>query len=486
LDLVKEKSYSKWLVLFNVGLGTLMTTISAGVTNTALPFIATDFNVSLEIVQWVVSAYLLVIASILPIFGKAADIKGKKIIYRTGLLVFTTGSILCSFAPSALMLIIFRIVQALGASMIMANTLAIISSVFPDTERGQALGISNTVVAIGTLLGPSIGGFLIDLFDWRSVFWFVVPIGIVAYITSYKILPELKPQKADVEFDGTGALLFTISMILFTLGISNGNEYSWNSYVIGAIILSIVFAVIFIFNEKRHASPLIDLSLFQNKMLVCGILANFFSFLGLISINFLMPFYLQEVLALPASEMGIMLTAIPLAMGITAPFAGRIADKIQPSYVATCGLVVSLLGQLSLLGLGLHSLKMDIYLRLFIIGVGRGAFHAPNNSAIMGSVAESKFGVVGSLISLVRNVASVLGIALTVSVFGNVHSAKLAAELAAKPASQDILSAIVEKQIFIESFHAVMVVTSLILVCGIIASLVRKKEVIESSESRGR
>ncbi len=477
MDLVKEKTYSKWLVLFNVGLGTLMTTISAGVTNTALPFIAADFNVQLEIVQWVVSAYLLVIASILPIFGKAADIKGRKIIYRTGLLIFTIGSILCSFSASALMLIIFRIIQALGASMTMANTLAIISSVFPETERGQALGISNTVVAIGTLIGPSIGGFLIDLFDWRSVFWFVVPIGIAAYIISYKILPELKPEKAEVKFDGTGALLFTMAMLLFILGVSNGNEYSWNSYVIAAIILSLVFAVIFIINEKRHASPLIDLSLFQNRMLVCGILANFFSFLGLISINFLMPFYLQKVLSLSASEMGLMLTAIPLAMGITAPFAGKISDKIQPSYVATCGLVVSLLGQLSLLGLGLYSQKIDIYLRLFVIGAGRGFFHAPNNSAIMGSVPESRFGVVGSLVSLVRNVASVLGIALTVAVFGNVHSAKLASKLAAKPASQEILFAIVEKQIFIESFQVVMVVTSLLLICGIIASLMRKKEV---------
>lgn len=463
-----EKTYSKWLVLFNVGLGTLMSTLSAGVTNTALPFIALDFGVNLETVQWVVSAYLLVIASILPVFGKIADISGRKKIYRNGLLVYTVGSILCSFATSALMLIFFRVIQALGASMIMSNTLAIVTSVFPGTERGKAMGISNTVVAIGTLTGPGVGGFLIDLFGWRSVFWFVVPIGIAAYIISHYVLPELKPQKAEVKFDGAGAIFFTLTMLLFILGVSNGNEYSWNKYVIGAIMFSLVFAVLFVFNEKRHVNPLIDLSLFQNKMLVCGILANFFSFLGLISINFLMPFYLQEVLVLPATEMGLMLTAIPLAMGITAPFAGRISDKIQPTYIATCGLVVSLLGQLSLLGLGLYSLKIDIYSRLFIIGVGRGIFQAPNNSAVMGSVAENRYGVVGSLISLVRNVASVLGIALTVAVFGNVHSAKLA--------SQKISSAAMERLIFIESFQVVMVVTSILLVFGIVASLVRNKK----------
>ncbi|WP_034638890.1 MFS transporter [Desulfofalx alkaliphila] len=465
-----EKTYSKWLVLFNVGLGTLMSTLSAGVTNTALPFIAAEFEVQLEITQWVVSAYMLVIASLLPIFGKIADVSGRKKIYSTGLLIFSIGSILCGFATSALMLILFRVIQALGSAMTMANTLAIVASVFPENERGKAMGISNTVVAVGTLAGPGIGGLLIDLFGWRSVFWFVVPFGIAAYIISFKILPELKSEKAEAEikFDGTGALFFTLAMLLFILGVSNANEYSWNKYVIAAIILSVVFAVLFVFNEKRHASPLIDLSLFQNRMLVGGILANFFSFVGLISINFLMPFYLQEVLVLSASEMGIMLTAIPLAMGITAPFAGRISDRIQPVYIATFGLVVSLLGQLSLLGLGLYSLKADIYLRLFIVGVGRGIFQAPNNSAIMGSVAEHRFGVVGSLISLARNVASVLGIALTVAIFSNVYAAKLA--------SREISSTLVERQIFIESFQVVMAITSILLVCGIIASLFRNKK----------
>ncbi len=473
-----SKIHLKWLTFSCIALGTLMATLSAGSINTALPVIADDFNISLDIVQWVVSSYMLTIACLLPLFGKVSDVYGRKKVFSLGMLIMSFGALFCGLSYSIYLLILCRVIQGIGAAMMMSNNLAVITAVFPENERGKAMGISNTTVAFGTLLGPGIGGFLIDFFGWNSVFFFVVPLGILSFIMSLLVMPKnLKEENKYGKFDYKGSVLFSFAILTFMLGLINGNKYNWNEIIIFLLFISLIALTLFIVNEKKEPNPIIDFEFLKKRKIIAGLSASFFSFLTLRPILLLVPFYLKEVLELSASGIGMILTSMPLAMGLAAPFAGRISDKLQPVYITTIGLIISLIGHLSLLQLNVDSTLSDIYIRLFLIGIGRGIFQAPNNSSIMGSFKGLKLSFAGSLISLIRNAANVVGIALSVVIFNNIKLEKLFSY-------DKIITKVVEKEIFSESFQFVILCSCVILFIGIISSCLRGKEVNTSFDSK--
>jgi EmrB/QacA subfamily drug resistance transporter len=451
-------------------MGTLMATLSAGSINTALPAIADDFDISLDLVQWVVSSYMLVIACLLPLFGKISDIYGRRKVFAVGMLILSIGSLFCGFSNSIYELILYRVFQAVGAAMMMSNNLAVITAVFPENERGRAMGMSNSTVAVGTLLGPGIGGFLIDFFGWNSVFFFVVPLGILSFTMSLLVMPKnLKEEDKSGKFDYAGSVLFSFAILTFMLGIINGNKYNWNETILFLLAVSLFSLIIFVVNEKKQLNPIIDIKLLKKRKIIVGLSASFFSFLTLRPILLLVPFYLKEVVELSASGIGMVLTSMPLAMALSAPFAGKLSDKLQPVYITTIGLIISLIGHLSLLQLNVDSALSDIYIRLFLVGIGRGIFQAPNNSSIMGSVKGLKLGLTGSLISLIRNAANVVGIALSVVIFNNIKSEKILSY-------NKIMTKVVEKEIFLESFQFVILCSCILLFIGIISSSLRGKK----------
>ena len=219
-----------------------MATLDSSIVNVALPTISGQLQADLATLQWVVTAYLLTISSLLPVFGRIADLLGRRRVFSFGFLVFTLGSILCGLAPSIWVLIGMRILQAIGASMLMANSAALIIANFPPKERGRALGLTGTVVALGSLTGPALGGILVGLLDWRSIFYINLPIGILGYLAARIILPEDEAQQNKETFDYVGSFFFTTGMISLMFAISNGQSWGWSSF---PILVGLVLGTLF-------------------------------------------------------------------------------------------------------------------------------------------------------------------------------------------------------------------------------------------------
>jgi len=414
---MEEDANYPWVVFAVVSLGTFMATLDSSIVNVVLPTIARKLNTNLPVLQWVVTSYLLTISSLLPIFGKLGDSWGAKRVYVFGFLIFILGSAFCGLAHTVAFLIISRVLQAVGAAMMMANNMGIVTSVFPDEQRGKALGSIGAVVAAGSLTGPSLGGFLVTHFGWSSIFFINLPIGILGFFLGSYFLPEGSIRRGQ-DFDFKGAFLFAGSIITFLLALSEGNKIGWNSWLIlGLFAVSILLFLLFVGNERKVGDPIIDLALFQTPFFAAGSLAALISYLLLFFVVILMPFYLDNVLDYSPAQTGLLLTPIPLALAIVAPLSGRLSDRIGPVILTCTGMMVMGLGLVSLAGLSAASSQLEIMGKLFLFGTGIAIFNSPNNSALLGSVSRDKLGVVGGLIATMRNVGMLMGIALSVAVF---------------------------------------------------------------------
>jgi len=466
LDLKSSPRY-RWFILATVSVGTFMSTLDGSIVNVALPTISGKFNASLSTMQWVVTAYLLTISSLLPVFGRIADLIGRRRVFSLGFLGFTIGSVLCGLAPNIWFLIGMRILQAIGASMIMANSAALIIANFPPKERGRALGLTGTVVALGSLTGPALGGILVGLLDWRSIFFINLPIGILGYLAARIVLPADKPPESTETFDYVGALFFTFGMISLMFGISNGHSWGWTSYSIQAgLILGSISLGLFFMTEMKVTNPMIDLSLFRIRPFFVGNITGLLSFIAMFGNVMLMPFYLQQVLNYSPTQVGLLMTAFPLMMAITAPLSGHASDRMGPVILTTSGLLVTALGFFYLSNLTTTSLFWQIVPGLLIMGLGAGLFQSPNNSSVMSSVPPNKLGVAGGISALVRNVGMVIGIAYSVSLF-QIREASLLLGVSNPTSLQQVTA-------FMGAYQTVMLTSMGIALIAALISLNRK------------
>lgn len=416
----------RWYILANVSLGTFMSTLDASLVSVALPSLSSDLQTKLSIIQWVITAYLLVITSLLPVFGRIADLVGRKRIYSIGFLMFALGSFLCGLATNIGFLIGARVIEAIGASMLMSNSNAIVTAAFPPQERGRALGLIGTVVALGSLSGPAIGGFLLELIHWRSIFFLNVPIGILGFLAAQVILPLDKLQKNKETFDLWGALFFSVGMISLLFALSKGQDWGWKSSpILLGLILGTLLLMSFFLTENRVSHPMIDLTLFKNKPFLIGTLSGLLSFVALFTNNMLMPFYLQQILHFQPLFVGLVMTANPLAMAIVAPLSGRASDRIGPVFLTSTGLALTSLGLLYLTTVTSTSSAWAVIPGPLLMGIGNGMFQSPNNSSVMSSVPKAKLGIAGGINALVRNLGMVVGTALAVTLFDNRQAALL-------------------------------------------------------------
>ncbi len=463
----------RWFILANVLLGTFMATLDSSIINVALPTISTQLKAALSIVQWVVVSYLLAIVSLLPIFGRLADLLGRKKVYSAGILVFTIGSALCGLSGNIWMLVGMRVLQAVGASMMMANNQAIIVSSFPITERGRALGLLGTFVALGSLSGPALGGFLISWVGWRSIFYVNVPIGVIGYLMAQIVLPVDKGKK-EVSFDYMGSFLFTIGLIGILFAVNNGNDFGWISPVILiSLFLGIILLAVFFFIELRLEHPLIDFSIYRNRVFMLGNFAAFLNFTATFANAILMPFYLQNVLHYPTSEVGLMMAFLPVCMAIAAPISGYGSDRFGPIWFTTVGLLLNTAGLLYLLSVTTHSTFWQIVPSLILVGVGTGMFQPPNNSFVMSSVRKEQIGIVNGLNALIRSLGMILGTSLSVLLLERLQ-ASLLSGIANPTPYQSATS-------FVEAFHIVMATAAVISVCAAIISFSRKSYILAQS-----
>jgi len=412
--LSKRKSLQ---ILTAVFIGTFMGPLDSSVVNIALPTIREYYGSSIGTAEWVVMSYLLIISSLLLTYGRLGDMYGHKRIYTLGFLIFTVGSLLSGLSPTILLLIIFRAFQAIGAGMMMAMGPAIVTDIAPPKERGKYMGVIAVSVSIALATGPVLGGFLTEHFGWQSIFYINVPIGIVAYFWSNKVIPN-SPKREGQAFDIKGAIILFLSLIAILFPLNYAEKAGWgNPYILGLLIVGILTLVYFVRLEKKLEHPMVDLTIFNNRLFSMGNVSALLSFIAQFSVILMMPFYLHDILQLSPSQQGMMFIPMPLTTLIVAPISGIISDKIDTRYLSSLGMTITAFGLWQLSNLTIDSSILQIILGMMTIGLGSGMFQTPNNSAVMGSVPKRYLGVASSLLATMRNLGMVLGIAISGAVF---------------------------------------------------------------------
>ena len=413
----------KWLVLATVSVGILLATIDGSIVNVAFPTIVEELDTTFSVIQWVSLGYLLTIATLTLGVGRLGDVVGKKMIYAAGFSMFTIASAVCGLAPDVSWLIGFRVVQALGAVMILALGSAILIEAFPASERGKALGWVMTAVSIGIVTGPVLGGILISTFGWRAIFLVNIPVGIVGTWMALRYVPKTSPIPGQT-FDFVGAFLMSVSLFSFSLALTVGQEAGFASPgILVAFGVAAAAAAAFVFTEIRVESPMLELRLFKTPMLTVGVVSGVLVFVCLSATFILLPFYLAGVLGFDVLTMGLLLGVAPLMMGIVSPLSGTLSDRIGIRRLTLIGLSIIAITYFGFLTLGIDSTALHFAVLAVPYGIGIGIFQSPNNSAIMGSVPPEYTGVAGGLLHLTRLLGQIVGIA----VLGSIWAARVAA-----------------------------------------------------------
>jgi EmrB/QacA subfamily drug resistance transporter len=417
LHKASEGPNHKWWAFGAVSIGIFMSTLDVSIVNISLPRIMGGLNTSFDAIQWVILAYLLTITSLLLAFGRLADLVGRKRVYIAGFVVFTIGNLAASLAPDVWALAGARALAGVGGAMLQANSIAITAAVFPERERGTALGISGTMVAAGLVAGPTVGGILTDFLGWRSVFWIAIPVGLLGIPLAIAILRE---QHISVTggrhepFDWTGSVLWAAFLFALLFALNQGAALGWGSSgIIASFVISGILLVAFVTTELRIAFPTVRLGLFKIWGFSAGSTALFCSFTSQQVPVFLLPFYLQLVRGMSARAAGVLLTTVPLAMAVAAPISGRLSDRYGSRGLATAGLLFVVGGFLLLARVTTATQANGPLIgTLLLMGVGLGMFQSPNNNFIFASVPRQQYGIASGFIATMRNAASSLGIAV--------------------------------------------------------------------------
>lgn len=423
IEINKVNGRSRWTILVIVLMATFMSTLDSSIVNVALPKMATALNVTTASIQLVVTSYLIVIAGTVLIFGRLGDMLGKSKMFKFGVGLFTLGSLLCGLTNSFLVLIAARAVQAIGAAGTMANSQGIISETFPQNERGKALGFLATSVALGSLVGPGLGGIIVGAFSWEYIFLINVPIGILALLYSHKSLPKGQQAKAQEKLDVIGAILFMLAIVPLFIALEEGLKLGFtNPIILLGVAVSIISFIIFIFVEKKIENPLLQLQMFKNKLFSLSVFCAFITFAAIFCNNIILPFYLQDVMEYTPQHTGLILMVYPLLLTVVAPLSGTLSDKIGSEFLTFIGLVLVSLGLFLMSTLNVDSTLLCMIIFIGVMSIGMGLFLSPNNSLIMSTVPKDKLGIAGSINALVRNIGMICGIALATTLLYSIMS----------------------------------------------------------------
>ncbi len=402
----------KWYILSAVGMGVFLATIDGSIVNISLPTLVSAFQTDFALVQWVVLAYLLTVTTLMLGVGRLADIYGKKSIYTAGFVVFTVGSVLCGLSPTIYTLIGFRVVQAVGASMVMALGMAITTEAFPPSERGRALGISGTIVSVGIAVGPTLGGLIVKNLSWHWIFFVNLPIGIIGTWLVIRHVPAFKPPGGQ-RFDYLGALTLCISLLALLVVLTLGQRVGFGDRSVLLLIATwIILLVFFIFLELRVEQPMIDLRLFRSSLFSVSLATGFMIFICLAGTTLLMPFYAENVLGYDPQQTGLLMATVPVALGVIAPVSGSLSDRFGSRPITVAGLVVLTIGFLAVSSLDGETTALGYVLRFLPVGLGMGMFQSPNNSAIMGAAPRDRLGIASGMLAMTRTLGQTTGIAI--------------------------------------------------------------------------
>jgi len=334
----------KWYVMAAVAMGIFLATIDGSIVNVALPTLTQAFQTEFALVQWVVLAYLLTLTTLLLGVGRLADMIGKKHIYNLGFIIFTIGSVLCGLSRSITALIGFRVLQAIGAAMVIALGMAIVTEAFPPRERGLAIGVSGSMVSVGIVVGPTLGGLLIEALNWRWIFFVNLPVGILGTWLAFRHVPATRPVGGQT-FDFKGAISLFLSLFCLLLALTFGQQIGFNQPVVWCLLLiSLISLGIFIYVELHTSDPMLDLRLFRNVYFSISLITALLSFISIAGTTFLMPFYLEYVLGYSPARVGLLLAVVPTVLAVLSPLSGALSDHFGSRPIALAGLALLLLG----------------------------------------------------------------------------------------------------------------------------------------------
>jgi len=395
----KDKEVNKTIILLIATLATFLTPFMGTSLIVALPTIANDLAVNAILLSWISTAYILTSAMFAVPFGKIADIYGmKKNVY--GITILTISTFLAAISPSAEFLIVTRAIQGIASAMIFVTGLAIITSVFPPQERGKAIGINITAGYIGIVMGPALGGFLTQYVGWRSIFYFIVPLGLlVIALVLWKMKGAEWGECKGEKLDYWGSLVYILMLALILMGFSSITG------LLGMlmVIVGIVGFITFVIWELRVENPVLEIRLFlKNRMFAFSNLAALISYVGIVAVSFLLSLYLQFIKGFEPEVAGLVLVVQTIFMVIMSPIAGRLSDRLEPGKLASLGMAMITMGLLIFALLTDETSLYVIILGLAILGIGIGVFSAPNMNAIMGSVERKYFGVASATVSTMR------------------------------------------------------------------------------------
>ncbi len=424
----------RWFAFVAVAMGVFLGTIDGSIVNVALPTLVTEFDTTFAVVQWIVLGYLLTISTLVLAVGRLGDMVGKRKIYPFGFGVFTVASMLAGLSPTVGFLIGFRVLQAIGAAMIFALGFAIITEAFPPQERGRALGMIGSVVSLGIIIGPTLGGLLIDTLSWRWIFYVNLPVGIVGTIAALRFIPEVPPPGGQ-RFDFAGAIAWFVALLTLLVGLTLLQERSLDLIVLVLLTVAALGLGLFVAIERTVGQPMLDLELLRTPLLSSNLFTGLLSFIGIAGLLILLPFYLENVLGYEPREVGLLLAAVPVTLGIVAPLSGALSDRIGQRPVIIAGLSILVGGYLGIQTLTTSTSASGYIVALLPIGLGMGVFQSPNNSAVMGSVPQHRLGVTSGLLTITRVTGQIIG----VSVLGAVWATRTFA--AAGPGQQGDASA---------------------------------------------
>jgi EmrB/QacA subfamily drug resistance transporter len=451
-------------VAFIVFAAIFMAVLDGNVVNIALPTITTYFGVDVTYSQWVVTGYLVTLTSLLLIFGRVSEYVGRGRMFILGFVVFTLGSLACGLSPDLPILIMFRVVQATGAAMLFSISSAIIYELYPRGEQGKSMGYVGATVAIGSIAGPVLGGFLVDTLGWQYIFLINVPIGAVLIPVAMKYFGSGGPVRKKIRMDWTGA----VSMVTFMVSLMLALSFLAADLVISVPVavftcLFIVSFAVFIFTERTVSNPLLDLSIFRVPAFCLPVLATALYFIALFMVNILGPFYFEGVLSLQPSQVGLVFLIIPVIMVVGSPVAGWLYDNHYSPYYAAAGMAVTT-GSLLILAVLSTGMELFLIVLAFIpMTIGMVLFQSPNNTEIMSSLPVEQIGIASSVSATVRNLGMALGVSFA-SILLSVSTSLAGYSGPVLEAGPAILSS---------AFSLIMIVSAVLTLAAALVSLLR-------------
>jgi len=457
----------KWVVLTVTTVAGFMASLDSTIVVIGLPTILQDLNATLVHGIWIITGYQLAMTILLLVVGRLSDMYGRVRLYNTGFALFTAGSLCCALSRTGEQLVLFRLLQGTGAALLMANSVAIITDAFPRGELGVALGTNMMAFNVGAIAGYTIGGAMITLLGWRSIFLVNVPVGIFGILWSYRRLKETSKRPVGENFDWAGSILYSAGLLAILGALTLGNPTSLRDLLILAGGFAL-FAV-FVFVERRQRCPTLDLNLFKIRLFAAGNLAGFLNSVAFNCGPFLRSLYLQLVIGYSALRTGLVLIPMEIVVLVVSPLSGRLADKYGSRVLSSVGLALNAAALFWFSTLNERSTYAAILVSLVLFGLGRALFISPNSSSVMGSVPAERRGVAN-------------GVRMTLNMTGGVASVPLSLLLMTLVMPYDRLSQIVsssqliasaELSTFLRAINHACLILGIIILVAIIPSLLR-------------